>query len=189
MNEPNADPDSAWSCFVAGHKEGDVVSGTTTRLQAGRDRFDAVALVDLGGVEGSIHSREVPWSSFPWLPRPGEKVYCPILRIDAETKVVVLGGPLWNWEQWQGVEQRFPVGTRHTAQVTCLTNSGAWVRLEPGVEVLIVLSELQRNQTVERPCDLLSEGQEVEVVVLSVPRHPQQLLLALGLAGRTPRNT
>ncbi len=180
VTDPSLDSDDSWERFMANHKEWDVVCGITTRVDW-RDRYDTTAYVDVGSVKGTIDAQDVNWGRCAAMPGVGQKVYCPILRFDTETTTVILGGAIRGWEEWQGVEKRFPVGTRHRGRVVGMIDDGAIVGLEPWIHGLIERSELQRDEKTGQPSERFSEGQEIEVVVLSIPQYPAQLWLQLGL--------
>ena len=169
---------SVWDAFYRDHQVGDVVSGTVIELTGADGLPRDGARVDLGGVEGFIPASAVSWAFHrACLPPLGAKVYCPILRLEGDARKVVLAEPIWNWEQWKDIEERYPVGSRHQGQVVHLASFGAFVRFEPGVEGLLPTDGLRNSGPSDSPKALLSEGQLLEVVIGSVTRQRQELLL------------
>jgi small subunit ribosomal protein S1 len=156
--------------------EGETVSGTVRSL------MPYGAFVDIGGVDGLLHISDISWSR---VAKPddvlsvGQQLKLRILRVDPETKKISLGLKQLQQEPWETVPQRYQTGARVTGTVTRLTDFGAFVELEPGVEGMIHISEMSWAKKVRHPEDLLKRGDRVDAVVLSIK--PEERRIALGL--------
>ena len=161
---------------------------TLAELQVGAMRegivrrlHDFGAFVDLGGVDGLIHVSQLAWDRVKHpsdVVQEGQKVRVRIEKIDPETGKISLS--LKNPEEhpWTGIEQRFPVGSTATGTVTRTAQFGAFVKLAPGVEGLIHISELAHHK-VYKVENVVTEGQEVEVKIVSVDAEAQRMGLSL----------
>lgn len=157
-------------------QEGDTVSGTVRSL------MPYGAFVDLGGVDGLLHVSDMAHTRVSKpddLVTVGQEVQVRILKIDAETKKISLGLKQLQAEPWETVPERLTVGARVKGTVTRLTDFGAFVEIEPGVEGLIHISEMSWSRKVRRPGDLLKQGDRVDVVILGI--RPEERRLSLGL--------
>ncbi len=146
-----------------------------------RKLHDFGAFVDLGGVDGLIHISQLAWDRVKHpseVVQEGQKVRVRIEKVDPETGKISLS--LKNPEEhpWTGIEQRFPVGSTASGAVTRIAQFGAFVRLAPGVEGLIHISELAHHK-VFRVENIVQEGQEVEVKIVSVDADAQRIGLSL----------
>ncbi len=154
---------------------GEIREGTVRSLQ------DFGAFVDLGGVDGMIHVSQLSWDRVTH-PKDvltvGQAVKVKIEKINQETGKISLGYRELAANPWDEAEQKFPVGGRVLGTVSKLMQFGAFVRLAPGVEGLIHISEMGHGR-VQRSSDVVSEGQEVEVKVVSFDRDAQRIGLSL----------
>jgi ribosomal protein S1 len=154
---------------------GDIREGTVRSLQ------DFGAFVDLGGVDGMIHVSQLSWDRVTH-PKDvltvGQAVKVKIEKINKETGKISLGYRELAANPWDAAEQKFPVGARVKGTVSKLMQFGAFVRLDAGVEGLIHISEMGHGR-VQRCSDVVSEGQEVEVKVVSFDREAQRIGLSL----------
>ncbi len=142
---------------------------------------DFGAFVDLGGIDGMIHVSKMSWDRIKHpseVLTEGQAVKVKIDRIDPETGKISLSYRDSATNPWDGVEGKYPIGTRVNGTVSKIMDFGAFVRLEAGVEGLIHISELAHGR-VFRTSDVLSEGQSVEVKVQSVDREKQRISLSL----------
>jgi len=161
---------------LAGLREGDVVRGKVSRLAS----FGA--FVDLGGIDGLVHVSDISWSR---VGNPedvltvGQEIEAKVLKVDAETRRISLGLKQLQPEPWEKAADRYKAGERINGTVTRLMDFGAFVELEPGIEGLIHVSEMSWVKKVRRPGDVLSAGDTVEAVILSV--QPQARRISLGL--------
>jgi ribosomal protein S1 len=146
-----------------------------------RSLKDFGAFVDLGGLDGLIHVSQLSWDRVNHpseVLEIGQKVKVRIEKFDPETGKVGLSYREAGENPWQNVESKYTVGSRVTGRVSRLMDFGAFVKLEPGVEGLIHISELAHGR-VFRASDVLSEGQEVEVKIMSVDTEKQRIGLSL----------
>jgi len=140
------------------------------------------AFVDLGGMDGLLHVSDISWTR---INKPedvlevGQAVKVRVLKIDPDTKKLSLGLKQLAPEPWQNVPGRFAEGQRVKGTVVRLTDFGAFVELEAGVEGLIHISEMAWNKKVRHPEDLVKVGEAVEAVILSIK--PEERRIALGL--------
>ena len=146
-----------------------------------RSLRDFGAFVDLGGVDGLLHVSQISWDRIKHpsdVLTVGQKVRVKVEKIDPQTHKIGLNLRDFTENPWASVTTKYPVTARVTGKVSKLTDFGAFVRLEPGVEGLIHISELAHGR-VFRASDIVSEGQEVEVKVLSVDPEQQRISLSL----------
>jgi len=146
-----------------------------------RSLKDFGAFVDLGGVDGLIHVSQLSWDRVKHaseVVEVGQKVKVRIEKFDKDTGKVSLSYREVGENPWQNVASKYVVGSRATGTVSRVMDFGAFVKLEPGVEGLIHISELAHGR-VFRVSDVLSEGQEVEVKILSVDAEKQRIGLSL----------
>ncbi len=157
-------------------KEGDTVTGTVRTLT------DFGAFVDLGGVDGLLHVTDLAWHRVRKpsdVLREGETVEVKILKIDPKARKISLGRKQLIPDPWSLAGEKYKEGQRVKGKVVRLTDFGAFVELEPGVDGMIHISEMSWSKKVRKPADLLKRGEVVETVVLSVD--PEKRRIALGL--------
>ena len=146
-----------------------------------RSLKDFGAFVDLGGLDGLIHISQLSWDRVNHpseVLEVGQKVKVRIDKFDPETGKVGLSYREIGTSPWEGVDAKYQIGARVKGHVSRLMDFGAFVKLEPGVEGLVHISELGHGR-VFRARDVVSEGQEVEVKVLSVDKEKQRISLSL----------
>jgi small subunit ribosomal protein S1 len=146
-----------------------------------RSLKDFGAFVDLGGVDGLVHVSQLSWDRVNHpseVVELGQKIKVRVEKIDSDTGKIALSYREAGDNPWQHVETRFYVGARATGKVSRVMEFGAFVKLEPGVEGLIHISELAHGR-VFRAGDVVGEGQDVEVKVLSVDKEKQRIGLSL----------
>jgi small subunit ribosomal protein S1 len=142
------------------------------------------AFVDLGGADGLLHVSELSWARVKDVAsvlQPGQTVKVVVLKVDREARKISLGMRQLQASPWDTIAERCPLGTLVKGKVTRLMEFGAFVELEPGVEGLIHVSELA-PQRIRRVSDVVKEGQEVEVMVLSIDREQRRIGLSLKAA-------
>ncbi len=157
-------------------KEGDVVEGVVKNVT------DYGAFVDLGGIDGLLHVTDMAWKrvNHPTdVVSIGETVKVQIIRINQESQRISLGMKQLQADPWEGVEAKYPVGMKIKGVVTNITDYGAFVELEPGVEGLVHVSEMSWVKKNVHPGKIVSTSQEVEVMVLEVD--PVKRRISLGL--------
>jgi small subunit ribosomal protein S1 len=145
------------------------------------------AFIDLGGIDGLLHITDMSWGrvSHPSeVLSVGDRVTVVILKYDRETGRVSLGLKQKTPDPWTKVEQKYPVATRIKGKVVSITDYGAFVELEPGIEGLVHISEMSWSHEVRHPSKLVSVGDVVEVVVLMVDRDNRKI--SLGMKQVTP---
>jgi small subunit ribosomal protein S1 len=156
--------------------EGDVVRGTVSRMAS----FGA--FVDLGGIDGLLHVGDMAWSRVANpedVVQQGQSVEVKVLKIDRETRRISLGLKQLQPEPWETAAERYKAGARVTGHVTRLTDFGAFVELEPGIEGMIHVSEMSWVKKVRRPGDILKVGDAVEAVILSMNQPERRISLGL----------
>jgi len=160
-----------------------------TELEVGQVREGLVknitdfgAFVDLGGVDGLLHLTDMTWGriSHPSeVVQIGETLQVKVLDFDKEREKISLGLKQLTPYPWDGVDERYPVGARIRGRVVSITDYGAFVELEKGVEGLIHISEMSWTKHVKHPSKLLSVNDEVEAMVLRVDKDSQKISLGL----------
>jgi small subunit ribosomal protein S1 len=146
-----------------------------------RNLRDFGAFVDLGGIDGLVHISKLSWERVNHpseVLAEGQKIKVRVENVDRESGKIGLSYRETEANPWDSVEQTYPMGTIVRGKVTKLMDFGAFVKLGPGVEGLIHISELAHGR-IHRVSEVLSEGQDVEVKVLSVDREKQRIGLSL----------
>ncbi|HUP78660.1 MAG TPA: S1 RNA-binding domain-containing protein, partial [Pirellula sp.] len=146
-----------------------------------RKVMDFGAFVDIGGLDGMIHISQLSWDKIKHpseVVKEGDKIQVRVEKIDAETGKIGLSYRSLQDNPWTDVDARFPIGTVVRGSVTRLANFGAFVRLATGIEGLIHISELAHKR-VANVANILKEGEEVEVKILTVDRDNQRIGLSL----------
>src|SRR4051794_2727719 len=157
-------------------EEGMVVTGTIKNLT------EYGAFVDLGGIDGLLHITDMSWGR---VNHPGEvfkvgdEVTVKVLKYNAETERVSLGLKQTQEDPWSHVEEAYPLAKRVRGKVMSLTDYGAFVELEPGVEGLIHVSEMSWTKKVKHPSKLMEIGSEIECQVLEVDARAKRISLGL----------
>ena len=143
---------------------------------------DYGAFVDLGGVDGLLHVTDIAWRrvSHPTeVLSVGQNVTVQIIKINHDTQRISLGMKQLQTDPWEGVGAKYPMGARFTGKVTNVTDYGAFVELEPGVEGLVHVSEMSWVKKNVAPSKIVTPGQEVEVQVLEVDSNKRRNSLGL----------
>lgn len=157
-------------------KEGDVVTGTVRSLT------DYGAFVDIGGADALLHVSDISWSHIGKAAdvlAPDQQVEVKVLKIDSEKRRVSVGMKQLQPHPWDAVAGKYKVGERVRGSVTRLTDFGAFVEIEPGVEGLIHVSEMSWVKKVRKPSDLLKPGETVEAIILGVNAAERRMSLGL----------
>ena len=165
-----------WDNLDADLKVGDKVKGKVVVLA------DYGAFVEIAsGVEGLVHVSEMSWSqhlrSAQDFLKIGDEVECVVLTLDREERKMSLGIKQLTPDPWEGIEERYPVGSKYKAKVKNFTNFGVFVEIEEGVDGLIHISDLSWSKKVKHPSEFCTVGDELEVVVLDVDREGRRLSL------------
>ena len=143
---------------------------------------DFGAFVDLGGVDGLLHLTDITWGriSHPSeIVQIGDELEVKVLDFDKEREKISLGLKQLTPYPWDGVEERYPLSERIQGRVVSITDYGAFVELEKGVEGLIHISEMSWTKHVKHPSKILNVGQNIEAVVLKVDKDNQKISLGL----------
>ncbi|HVM83041.1 MAG TPA: 30S ribosomal protein S1 [Candidatus Binatia bacterium] len=162
--------------LVANLKEGQVLQGVVKNIT------DYGAFVDLGGVDGLLHVTDIAWRRINHPSEAlhiGQTVNVQVVRFNPETQRISLGMKQLEADPWEGVQAKYPVGSRFKGRVTNITDYGAFVELEPGIEGLVHVSEMSWTKKNVHPGKIVSTSQEVEVMVLDVD--PVKRRISLGL--------
>src|SRR5471030_1026660 len=163
--------------------EGEVREGVVKNIT------DYGAFVDLGGIDGLLHVTDMSWKrvSHPsQVLAVGDTVKVQIVKINPDTQRISLGMKQLQSDPWDGVEAKYPVGARFTGRITNITDYGAFVELEAGVEGLVHVSEMSWTKKNVHPGKIVSTSQEVEVVVLDVDASKRRVSLGLKQAQQNP---
>ncbi len=163
--------------------EGQVVDGVVKNIT------EYGAFVDLGGIDGLLHVTDMAWRRVNHpseILNIGETVKVQIIRINPETFRISLGMKQLETDPWEGIEAKYPIGARFTGRVTNITDYGAFVELEPGIEGLIHVSEMSWTKKNVHPGKIVSTSQEVEVVILEVDPAKRRVSLGLKQTMRNP---
>ena len=162
--------------LVSSLEEGQVVDGVVKNIT------DYGAFVDLGGIDGLLHVTDIAWRrvNHPTeIVSIGQTVKVKIIKINHETHRISLGMKQLQGDPWEGIEGKYPVGNKVTGRVTNITDYGAFVELEPGIEGLVHVSEMSWTKKNLHPGKIVSTSQEVEVAILEVD--PVKRRISLGL--------
>ena len=153
---------------------------------------DYGAFVDLGGVDGLLHVTDMSWSRVQTpgeLFKVGDTVQVKVLRFDRARERVSLGYKQLLPDPWESVEERFPLHMRVNGRVASVTDYGAFVELEPGVEGLVHVSEMSWSKRVKHPSKIVSPGDIVDVEVLGVDPKGRRISLGMKQVQENPWNT
>jgi small subunit ribosomal protein S1 len=157
-------------------QEGMLCTGTVKNIT------DYGAFIDLGGVDGLLHVTDMSWGRVNHpseVFQVGDQVEVVVLHFDRETGRVSLGYKQKSADPWVTVEEKYPVGAKASGRVVSLTNYGAFVELEPGVEGLVHVSEMSWTRRVGHPSKLVNVAEQVEVVVLDVNKANKRISLGM----------
>jgi len=150
---------------------------------------DYGAFIDLGGIDGLLHITDMSWGRVAHpsdVLAVGDKIRVKVLKFDREKERVSLGLKQMTPDPWLSVAERFPTDTRVTGKVVSLTDYGAFIELEEGVEGLIHVSEMSWTKRIKHPSKMLNIGDEVESVVLAVDVANRRISLGLKQVERNP---
>lgn len=156
--------------------EGQILDGVVKNIT------DYGAFIDLGGVDGLLHVTDIAWKRINHPSEAltiGQPVKVQIIRFNPETQRISLGMKQLEADPWSGVEQKYPVGAKLKGHVTNITDYGAFIELEQGVEGLVHVSEMSWTKKNTHPGKIISTSQEVEVMVLDVDQQKRRISLGL----------
>ncbi len=169
--------------LVSNLQEGQVLQGVVKNIT------DYGAFVDLGGVDGLLHVTDIAWQRISHPSEAlqiGETVEVQVIRFNAETQRISLGMKQLLSDPWENVEGKFPIGAKMEGRVTNITDYGAFVELEAGVEGLVHVSEMSWTKKNVHPGKIVSTSQQVEVMVLDVDLSKRRISLGLKQCTNNP---
>ena len=173
----------ARSELVANLEEGQIIDGVVKNIT------EYGAFVDLGGIDGLLHVTDMAWRRVNHpseVVTIGQTLKVKIIKINQETHRISLGIKQLLADPWEGIEAKYPVNARFTGRVTNITDYGAFVELEPGIEGLIHVSEMSWTKKNVHPGKIVSTSQEVEVQILEVDPVKRRISLGLKQTLRNP---
>lgn len=157
-------------------EEGSIVTGTVKNIT------DYGVFVDLGGVDGLLHITDMSWKRVRHpseVLKLGDEIQVKLLRFDREKNRVSLGLKQLAEDPWQNIARRYPVGTRLFGTITNVTDYGFFVQIEPGIEGLVHMSEIDWTNRNINPSKFVKSGQEVEVMVLEIDQDRRRISLGM----------
>ncbi len=169
--------------LILGLKEGQILDGVVKNIT------DYGAFVDLGGVDGLLHVTDIAWKRINHPAEAltiGQPVKVQVIRFNADTQRISLGMKQLEADPWEGVDAKYPPGVKTSGRVTNITDYGAFVELEAGVEGLVHVSEMSWPKKTVQPGKIVSTSQEVDVVVLDVDASKRRISLGLKQVTRNP---
>ena len=165
-----------WQEIEKKYPEGAVVKGRVVSIA------DYGAFIELEtGIEGLIHVSEMSWTRHGIHPSKmvsiGEEVEVKVLNVDKERKRISLGLKQLTPDPWDNIEQKYPPGARYKGRVRNMTNFGAFVEMEEGIDGLIHISDLSWTRKIKHPSEMLKKGDEIEVVILEINKKERRVSL------------
>ena len=164
-------------------KEGQLSQGTVKNIT------DYGAFIDLGGIDGLLHITDMSWGRVGHPSEMfviGDKVEVMVLKYDRESGRISLGVKQKSSDPWTSVATKYPVGSRVRGRVVSLTDYGAFIELEPGVEGLVHVSEMSWTHEVRHPSRLVSVGDQIEAAVLNVDANSRKISLGMKQTAPNP---
>ena len=161
---------------LASLTEGQLIEGTVKNITA------YGAFIDLGGIDGLLHITDMSWGRVTHPAEVcvvGDKIQVMVLKYDRETSRVSLGLKQRTADPWIHAAEKYHVESRHQGKVVSLTDYGAFVELEPGIEGLVHVSEMSWTQEIRHPSKVLSVGNQIEITVLHVDQTGRKISLGL----------
>jgi small subunit ribosomal protein S1 len=140
------------------------------------------AFIDLGGMDGLLHITDMSWGRVQDprdVVQEGQEIEVYVISVDREKERIAVGLKQKTPSPWENIEQKYPVGSRHVGEVVNIMPYGAFVRLEPGVEGLVHVSEMSWTRRISHPSEVVSIGDKVEVEVLGINKEKQEISLGI----------
>ena len=169
--------------MLATIKEGSQIEGIVKNIT------DYGAFIDLGSVDGLLHVTDISWSRISHPSEVlslGQKINVKVIKFNEETKRISLGMKQLEGNPWQGVAAKFPQGHKCKGTVTNITNYGAFVEIEEGIEGLVHVSEISWNKSNAHPSKSLNVGQEVDVTILEIDENKHRISLGMKQCSENP---
>ncbi|MDE6715401.1 MAG: S1 RNA-binding domain-containing protein, partial [Muribaculaceae bacterium] len=165
-----------WDALDANLKVGDKIKGKVVVMA------DYGAFIEIApGVEGLIHVSEMSWSqhlrSAQDFMKVGDEVEAVVLTLDRDDRKMSLGIKQLKPDPWEGIDEKYPVGSKHTAKVRNFTNFGVFVEIEEGVDGLIHISDLSWTKKIKHPSEFTQIGADIDVQVLEIDKENRRLSL------------
>lgn len=164
-------------------KVGDIVKGTVKNIA------DFGAFIDLGGIDGLLHVTDMSWGRVNHpseIVKIDQEIEVKVLQIDKEKEKIALGLKQKEPSPWENIEQRYPVGSVHEAEVVNIMSYGAFCKLEEGVEGLVHVSEMSWTRRINHPSELVTQGQKVRVKILEIDKEKQNISLGMKQVEENP---
>jgi len=174
---------TAKDALMSGLQVGDVRKGLVKNIA------DFGAFVDLGGIDGLLHITDMSWDRVGHpseILRIDDEIEIKVLSIDREKEKIALGLKQLKVNPWEAIETKYPVGTHLKGEVVNIMNYGAFVKIEPGVEGLVHISEMSWTRRINHPSEMLTVGDVVEVVVLDINKGKQEISLGIKQTQENP---
>ncbi len=159
------------------------------RMGVVKNIADFGVFVDLGGIDGLLHITDMSWGRISHPSKMVEldqEIEVMVLRIDRDRERIALGLKQKQSSPWDGIDKRYPVGQKAKGEVVNIMSYGAFVKLEDGIEGLVHISEMSWTRRINHPSELVTSGQEVEVVVLDIDNEKQEISLGMKQAEANP---
>jgi len=169
--------------LIQGLKEGMILDGVVKNIT------DYGAFVDLGGVDGLLHVTDIAWRRINHPAEAltiGQPVRVQVIRFNSDTQRISLGMKQLETDPWDGVAAKYPAGAKFSGRVTNITDYGAFVELEAGIEGLVHVSEMSWTKKNVHPGKIVATSQEVDVMVLDVDSSKRRISLGLKQVTRNP---
>jgi small subunit ribosomal protein S1 len=169
--------------LIANLKEGQVYEGVVKNIT------DYGAFIDLGGIDGLLHVTDMSWRrvNHPTeVVQIGETTTVKVIRFNPETQRISLGMKQLEPDPWEGAKLKYPAGVTFAGRVTNITDYGAFVELEPGIEGLVHVSEMSWTKKNVHPGKIVSTSQEIEVMILEVDTNKRRISLGMKQVGENP---
>ena len=169
--------------FLEGIKEGDIVEGTVKNIT------EFGAFIELDGIDGLLHITDMSWRRINHpseMLSIGDTVKVKVKEVDENSKRVSLGLKQLKPDPWRNVQEHYQIGNQVTGKVVSLTDYGAFIELESGIEGLIHVSEMSWTKHIKHPSEVMKVGQEVEAIVLEVDEKARKISLGLRQAVPDP---
>ena len=165
-----------WEALDAELKVGDKVTGKVVMM------YDYGAFVEVApGVEGLIHVSEMSWNqhlrSAQEFMKVGDEIEAVVLTLDREERKMSLGIKQLTSDPWEAIEERYPIGSKHTAKVRNFTNFGIFVEIPEGIDGLVHISDLSWTKKIKHPAELTQLGADLDVIVLGIDKENRRLSL------------
>ncbi len=164
-------------------EEGQIRTGVVKNIA------DFGVFVDLGGIDGLLHITDMSWGriSHPSkMVQLDQEIEVMVLRIDRERERIALGLKQKQASPWDGIEKRYPVGSKNKGEVVNIMSYGAFVKLEDGIEGLVHISEMSWTRRINHPSEIVKQGDEVDIVVLEIDHEKQEISLGMKQAEPNP---